>query len=102
MSKNRAANNPIAVHCIAIKISHPKSNRVTNYCLADGYALLKTSPKGDVILRERSESKDLRTNLDCNVTASGKILRLRASPSAQDDTPFSLCVFTLCCIKPIT
>ena len=36
-----------------------------------------------VILSEQSESKDLRTDLTANVTASAKILRL--PPVAQDD-----------------
>ena len=44
------------------------------------------TPSVVVILSERSESKDLRTDLTANVAVSVKILRLRASPSAQDDT----------------
>ena len=42
---------------------------------------------GRVILSERSESKDLRTNLTVNVTIKAKILRLHSASlrSAQDD-----------------
>ena len=46
-----------------------------------GWAL----PPTFVILSDRRESKDLRTNFTTNVTVSAKILRLRAAPFAQND-----------------
>ena len=66
------------------------------FCSEDKYYVLigltqhgaqNAQPNGHVILSERSESKDLCTNLTVNVTIKAKILRLHSASlrSAQDD-----------------